>query len=378
MKLKFSSIIACFFFVALSATAQDSIYYYDNNNKPSNPEAAAIISIARKEDSGWMRMDYYTYSKKVSKVGHYKDHDFKIKNGSFTSYFANEQLHSTGDYKDGLLIGLHVSFYPDGMMMDSCKFTNNIPTGNCSFWYPDGSIKQVFQMDTLGDGSGVIVGYFPNGVVSYKGKVLKGMRKTGAWTYYHENGNKASILKFPTIDETTLSQVPELKLDTLEGARYDSLVEYSSAICFNEDGIEQAGCEFKNKLSEFNGGQKQWTSYLTRKLYGVADNYLKDNRSIIYEVYFTTTTEGKVSDVLLTNKIDPGLDKIISNIFNGSTKWASSMHNNRKIPFMHKQAIVLSAVNAMDPITNMKPVKVTTTIERRSSGGNPLNRNQFQ
>ena len=74
------------------------------------------------------------------------------------------------------------------------------------------------------------------------------MRKIGSWTYYHENGNKASVLKFPTLDETTLNQPPELKLDTLEGIRYDSLVEYSSAICYNEDGVEQAGCDFKNSL----------------------------------------------------------------------------------------------------------------------------------
>lgn len=378
MKLKFSSLIACLFLLAGSITAQDSIYYYDMSNKPASPQAAAVISIARKEDSGWLRMDYYTYSKKIKEVGHYKDHDFKIKNGSFTSYYANEQFHSSGEYKDNLGIGFHESYYPNGMMMDSCKLTNNIPTGNCNAWYPDGSIQQMYQMDTLGEGSGVIVGFFPNGVVSYKGRVLKGMRKTGAWTYYHENGNKASILKFPTIDATTLSMPPELKLDTLEGVRYDSLVEYSSAICFNEDGIEQAGCEFKNKLPEFKGGLKNWTNYLTNRMSGLAGEYVKDDKSIIYISYFTVNSDGKITEAILSNKVNPTLDKIIGNIFIGSTRWSGAMHNNRKIPFMHKQSIVLTSVYAMDPINNMKPSKITTTIESRPSGGNPLNRNQYQ
>lgn len=384
MKIKFSSLIACLLLLAGSTKAQDSIYYYDMSGRPARPSIANVISIARKEDSGWLRMDYYTYSKKIKEVGHYKDHDFKIKNGPFTSYFANEQLHEVANYKDNLGIGLNESYYPNGMMKDSCKLTNNIPTGNCSVWYPDGSIKQIYQMDTLGEGSGVIVGYFPNGVVSYKGKVLKGLRKTGAWTYYHENGNKASILKFPTIDENTLSMPPELKFDTLEGARYDSLIEYSSAICFNEDGVEQAGCEFKNKLPEFKGGQDSWVSYLTRKLFGLANEYLTDNRTITYVTYFSINTDGKVEEAILSNKIMPVLDRTILNIFSGSTKWTPAMHNNRKIPYIHVQAINLAPMSASNEFPQGdSPKKVISTQmigvpSGRGGGSNPLNKNQFQ
>jgi len=385
MKLKLCLIITCSI-ILLSNTiqAQDSIYYYDLSNKPVSPNAAAIISIARKEDSGWMRMDYFTYSKKIQQVGHYSDPSFQIKNGEFTTYFANEQLESNGSYSNNKKTGFHQNYYPNSMMSDSCKYTNDMPTGFCNAWYTDGSIKSILQMDTIGDGTGIAVGYFPTGVVSFKGRFAKGMRKSGTWTYYHENGNKASILKFPTLDEYTLNQIPELKFDTLEGIRYDSLVEYSSAICFNEDGIEQAGCNFINSLAQFKSGIPGWVNHLTNKLYGLANEYVKDNRSIIYTTYFTVTTDGKVTEALLTNKVHPVLDRTVGNIFTGSTKWLPAMHNNRKIPSMHKQAIVLAPISAMDVLNNQPPKRAVSTqmiavpMGDGNRSGNPLNKNQYQ
>lgn len=383
MKPNFLQFLVVFMLLSIVSTAQDSVYFYDLQKNAARPEAATIISIARKEDSGWMRMDYFTYSKKMQEVGHYTDHTFKIKNGEFTSYYANEQLESNVSYSNNKRTGFHQSYYPNTMMLDSCKYINDMPTGYCNTWYTDGSIKTILQMDTLGDGTGIAVGYFPNGTISFKGRIAKGMRKIGSWTYYHENGNKASVLKFPTLDETTLNQPPELKLDTLEGLRYDSLVEYSSAICYNEDGVEQAGCDFKNSLPQFKGGIPAWINYLTNKMYGLADEFVKDNKAIVYTSYFTVSTDGKVTEALLSNKANPALDRTIGNIFVGSTKWLPAMHYNRKIPFMHKQAIVLAPIVGKDAIGNLPPRKVTTQMIAVPMGdgnrsSNPLNKNQFQ
>lgn len=354
--------------------AQDSVYYYDNSYRAANPEAAIIISIARKEDSGWLRMDYYSNNKKVHQVGHFKDHTFEIKEGEFKTFFANEQLNSIGTYKNNEKNSFFEIYYPNGMMSDSCSYKNGIPTGICYAWYPDGAVKSILQMDTLGNGSGIAAGYFPNGNISYKGKIARGMRKIGAWTYYHENGNKASILKFPTLDETTLSQAPELKYDTLEGCRYDSLVEYSSAICFDENGVEQAGSEIKNNLPSYKNGIPGWISYVSNKMKGLGDTYLAQNggKTIVYESYFTIDPNGKVNNVLLTNKIDPVLDDRIKNILSNSNIWKPAMHNNRKIPFTHKQAFVMTRSDIYDAA----PPKITTTIEKKvGRGNNPLHKN---
>ena len=383
MNHKSSFFIAiCLLLISFLSTAQDSVYFYDLQKNAAQPEAATIISVARKEDSGWMRMDYFTYSKKIQEVGHYTDHAFKIKNGEFTTYYANEQLESIRTYTNNKKTGFRQAYYPNNMMSDSCMYKNDLPQGFCNAWYSDGSIQSILQMDTIGEGSGIAVGYFPNGTVSFKGRIAKGMRKIGSWTYYHENGNKASVLKFPTLDETTLNQTPELKFDTIEGIRYDSLVEYSSAVCYNEDGVEQAGCDFKNSLPQYKGGIPAWGNYLKNKMSGLANDYIKDNRSIVYVSYFTVTTDGKVSEALLTNKVNPTLDKTIGNIFIGSTKWTPAMHNNRKVPFMQRQAVILAPVTAMDAIGNQPPRKITTQMIAVPMGdgnrsGNPLNKNQY-
>ena len=80
MKPNFLQFLVVFMLLSIVSTAQDSVYFYDLQKNAARPEAATIISIARKEDSGWMRMDYFTYSKKMQEVGHYTDHTFKIKN----------------------------------------------------------------------------------------------------------------------------------------------------------------------------------------------------------------------------------------------------------------------------------------------------------
>lgn len=337
--------ISCFIILVsnLSAFAQDSIYYFDINYKPVKSGVASIISIASKEDSGWIRKDYFTFSEKINQIGHYQDNEFKVKHGSFTTFYANEQLQRKGSYYKNKKMGFEESYYPNGMMSDSCKYINDIPIGYCITWYTDGSIKTVLEMDTVGTGTGIAIGYFPNGIESFKGRIAKGMRKTGSWIYNHENGNKACILKYPKISDTILNQIPELKLDTIEGIYYDSLIEYYASNCYNEQGVEQAACDFKNSLPQYKNGINGWTNYLYRMLYDVPNQFLKEkNRSIPYSSYFTINSNGKISEVLLTNKVKPDLDNIIKNIFLKSSLWIPAMHNNRIVPFMHKQSVVLS------------------------------------
>lgn len=380
MGFRLSSILGALFFIFISidSIAQDAIRFYDiSGTKIVSSEQAPIISIIKKEDTGWLKLDYYTYSKKLASNYHYKDSAFKIKHGAFKTYHANELMSFSGNYTNNLKDGFFESYYPNGIMSDSCKYINGLPIGNCNLWYSDGSIERQLQLDSLGNTTGIVIGYFPNGSISYKGRLAKGMRKIGPWTYFHENGKKASVLRYPNLDENTLNQAPELKYDTIEGLPYDSLIDYSSAICYDENGIEQIGVEIKNNIGHYKSGIDGWMKYLTSWLQSIADTRRDDVNTLAYLCYFTVGTDGKINDVLLSNKVNDQLDGEVKKIFLRSKLWNPSIHNNRKIPTMHRQAVVISPYNANKNLEDAKPNVIIKTIEKQVTGGNPLNKNQF-
>jgi len=38
---------------------------------------------------------------------------------------------------------------------------------------------------------------------------MKGLRKSGNWFYYHENGQKASVLQYPKTDSVSLGKTKD-------------------------------------------------------------------------------------------------------------------------------------------------------------------------
>lgn len=328
--------------ISFAAISQTSTFYYEMNGEKSNsPNTAPIISIVKKVDSLWLKEDYYAYSRKIAKISYYKDTGFKYNHGEYKRYHANEFLESSGYYKEDRRDGFFENYYPNGMMRDSSYYRNGIITGMCKSWYSDGSLEKILQMDSLGEGSGIAIGFFPNGNVSYKGRLARGMRKIGPWNYYHENGNKASILYYHTLDQSVLALKSELKYDTMEKTSYDSLTNYYKATCYDLNGNETSACEIKNTKPEFKKGEKGWVNYLTRSLEGFGNVISNHTNTIVYIADFIVNTEGKLTNVVLSNKINPSLDNVVLKIFTRPTEWISANHNNRKVPFMHRQAVTL-------------------------------------
>jgi antitoxin component YwqK of YwqJK toxin-antitoxin module len=378
----FKQLLLIFLFfitISLSASSQDSTIFYDISKTKIVPlNEAAIISFINKEDTGWLKMDYYTYSQKLCAISRYLDKELKIENGAFKSYHGNELIANKGFYKIGKKHGLFESYYPNGFMQDSCKYINDIPSGNCISWYPDGSIQKLVQVDTTGNSTGIVVGYFPNGTVSFKGRIAKGMRKIGIWNYYHENGNKASILKYPSLDESILNSAPELKYDNFENVSYDAIVDFLSATCFDENGIEQDGCKINNSISQHNEGQMKWIKSLNDRFRRIGMTRKEDSIPLAYVSYISIGTDGNVNDVSLSNKIDNQLDSAIRNIFLKSNAWIPAMNNNRKIPFLYTHNINIVPNGALNNQNNTNTKRILKiSIESRTLGGIgfPLNQN---
>ncbi len=342
-KLIIFGIISYLLLISNAAISQTSTFFSNMSGERSNsPISAPIISIVKKVDSLWLREDYYAYSRKIAKIGYYKDTGFKYNHGEYKSYHANEFLETSGYYIEDRRAGFFENYYPNGMMRDSSHYTNGILTGMCKSWYSDGSLEKILQMDSIGDGSGIVIGFFPNGNVSFKGRLAKGMRKIGPWNYYHENGNKASILYYHALDESVLAVRPELKYDSMEKTSYDSLTNYYKAICYDLNGNETSICEIKNTKPVYVKGEKGWTNYLMRSLEGFGNLIPNHTNPIVYIADFIVNTDGQLTNIVLSNKINPSLDKVIMKIFTNPSGWSNAIHNNRKIPFMHRQAIILS------------------------------------
>jgi hypothetical protein len=275
------------------------------------------------------------------KEGYYKDSANTIKHGQFRNFYANGQLQSIKTYDNNKREGRYFSFYPNGMMRDSFYFKMDIPYGYCVNWYPSGDVQTEMQMDSTGNGSGLVIGFFEQGNVSFKGKIGKGLRKAGNWFYYHQNGQKASVLQYPKEDSAIISWSPQVKEDLFESTFYDSTISCYNTICYDINGIQQDSCHIKNKTAEFPKGLKGWTGYLEKELVAIMPRLSQFPGPVTYKAYFTVETDGRPVHIMLDNKIDASFDREVYYIFSNSKKWIPAEHNNRLIPVTHIQSLTL-------------------------------------
>lgn len=339
MRLKFS-IIYLLLFYSCAINAQQVVSYLNADWKPCSEKEAIYMSINEPSNGLWHKKDYFLQTRKLQMDGYYKDSASTIKHGKFLLYYPNKTLQSIIHFENNQKQGEYLSFYPNGMMQDSFHFHQDIPLGTCSGWYPNGAIRVEMQMDTIGSGKGLAIGFFENGEVSFKGLLSKGLRKTGNWFYYHENGKKASVLQFPKTDSLSIFS-PKIIYDQFETIYYDGTVKNYNSICYDQDGVQQDSCQIKNKGPEFKNGMKGWTSYLESKMNEITRT-LSGTTGYInlhYKAYFMINAKGATYNILLDNAIEEKFDEKVGDLIRFSKNWTPAMHNNRVIPFLHIQSM---------------------------------------
>lgn len=329
------------FLCIYTTSAQKTRLYLDYKWAPSSAEQAVYLADLEKNDSGWYRADYSGKTGQLLKHGFYKDADCAIKHGAVEYFFGNGEIKSMERYVNNKKQGSYYAFYPNRMISDSFHFKNDIPDGICSSWYPNGQPKTEMQMDTAGNGSGLVIGFFEDGTVSFKGKLAPGLRKTGNWFYYHPNGQRACVLQYSQTDSLLPNREPQIKFDVHESAYYDSTVNYSNAICYDTNGVQQQGCKIENRLPEYEKGIEGWSKYLSGMLQGIMQQHGNLAKPITYVASFTVDSDGIPSDVMLDNTVNAKFDADILQVFKKARKWQPARHNNRVIPFLHKQSLTL-------------------------------------
>lgn len=342
MKFKLSILVLFCICVNVSFAQKTSIYY-NGRWEPCEPAKAIYFSELEKTEKGWYRVDYSVVSEKLLKHGFYKDSLCTTRQGVFESFFGNGSVSGRKYYEANEKTGLDFLVYPNGFLSDSFRFKKDIPYGICVSWYPDGSPRTEMQLDTMGTGSGLVIGFFPDGVVSFKGKLAPGLRKTANWFYYHSNGQRAAVLQYPLIEDSWNGLTANIKQDPFEFAYYDSTIKYTSAICYDTNGIQQPACKIENSMPEYPKGITAWTNYLTNIMSGVMQKHGNLAKPASYIAHFTVTTTGDPLEIMLDNTYNQSLDADVLSIFRKSKKWIPARHNNRVIPFTHRQSLTLGA-----------------------------------
>lgn len=324
-----------------ATNAQKKLLYFNYEWKPCKETEAKYVGELNKLDTVWHRVDYSLPTGQLLKRGFYKDETCNIKHGIFEYFFGNGNLSEQEQYFNNQKTGLRFSVYPNGMLCDSFQFKNGIPYGIGTSWYSNGNLKIEMQMDTMGNGSGLVIGFFNDGTVSFKGKLATGLRKTGNWFYYHQNGKRASVLQYSQVDTSTQYPPPQIKYDLYESIYYDSTITYTNAICYDTSGVEQQACKIENSFPEYEKGLNGWTSYLSRTLYSIVLSNGNLSKPITFIANFMVDSKGNPSDIMLDNSLNERFDSDILMLFKKSRKWKPARHNNRIIPFMHKQSLTL-------------------------------------
>ncbi|MGD1845752.1 MAG: hypothetical protein ACFB10_10210 [Salibacteraceae bacterium] len=93
----------------------------------------------------------------------------------------------TVDFYNGERHGMYEIFYDSGKLKIRGFYDNGDLTGDWRWYYPDGSVETEGQYDDKGNRDGLWKWYYENGKLESDGEYDAGSR-TGAFTYYNENG----------------------------------------------------------------------------------------------------------------------------------------------------------------------------------------------
>ncbi len=303
------------FLLISSIKAQNiSTKFYDVNWKECSLPNARFYSTIEKTDSGWFRNDYYISTKTLQMSALFKDSLFRIHNGMAIYFYANGQLKSIGNYVDGRKEGLYLGYHYNGMMEDSAYYKNGKLEGVAISWFPNGFMSD--SSFAKNDSTLVSVRWFDNGNPSDYGYFIN-KKKQGKWMYFHKNGQTAAV----EINE---------RGKVLE-------VTY-----FNEDGSVQPDTSKANQEASFRNGIKDWSNYLSGKIYWPSQYKLTHTDTAKVMTVFTVDEDGKVVDYFVEVPFHPLLDAVALDALKKCPAWKPAIDHNRRIKAYRRQPLTFT------------------------------------
>jgi hypothetical protein len=253
---------------------------------------------------------------KLQMKGLYKDSTSKYAIGYFYHFYANGKLQSVGRYEDNKRQGLWLSYHSNGYIKDSTVYDYGEARGIALRWHNNGFMSDSISYNA--DGTAVSVSWFDDGSLSSAGRLNYVNQPNGKWQFFHQNG----------------------KLSSLETYDNGKLVEKNY---FDEKGDLMSDNTDKSHGAEFIGGIPKWMDYLKSKLYFPPGYKIVNGDKALMVVEFTIDEKGNVKDVDIPVPFHDVLNNVVVGILKKSAKWNPAMNHNRKVSYMHKQAITFNA-----------------------------------
>lgn len=302
--------------ITLHTSAQKVEQYFDYAWKPTEDIGRArYYAVTEKQDSLWLRKDYFLQEKKLQMAGTYRDKETKVAHGRFQFFHATGSVESYGLFVNGKKHGPWLRFYNDGMMHDSTVYENGRIIGTSLGYHRNGYISDSSIYKS--DGSGIAVYWSDNGNPTAAGNYSAERKMHGKWQFFHNNGQLSSL------------EVYDKGL--LQSKQY-----------FSEDGKEITDTTSIDRGASFPGGQKAWMKYLQKGLYFPSQYQITGAEQVVVVVDWAIDEDGNIVDAWVSAPFHPDFDKIALELIRKSPKWLPCINHNRRIKDYRRQPVTFS------------------------------------
>lgn len=177
---------------------RDSVFYFDSYfRRRKDPLIVSYKGVLRKYNGKKYEVDLYTLDGLKIAFAEYNSRRLRKRNGVFVRFNGEERIVISANYKNGLLHGMLLRFYDNGLLADSGTLRYGSNIGTWKQWYPDGQIKEIqvfskYSNYRFGVRDKEYMSWYPNGQVKDSGYYKSGNR-TGIWLEYLEGGDIRSV-----------------------------------------------------------------------------------------------------------------------------------------------------------------------------------------
>ena len=281
--------------ITLRGQDKQYVYYFDKDLNVTGKEMAVYYGMAQ-TDGDLLRLMLYTFpDKQLVGVQHFTDSSLQVREGLFTSFYANGNKESEGDY------------------------ANNKQEG----WWQKRDSSAKYVIDSSLYEKGMIIsfihrGYYKSGYP--ESVVINNMNGNELRKIYYDDSGKLSY------DVHFIGNNGQIR-------NYNSGVVSIADSVFTRDEIE----------ASFPGGADAWTRYIIREVSSHAQEVYASNTYGTCIVKFIIDTTGKLIDIAATTMPGTELAKVAVKIIKNSPRWSPASQYGRKVNAHRRQDFTITA-----------------------------------